>query len=148
MSTSALHVDVSRCLAQPLRALLCPSCLRLASWQAQCLCTCPVTSPWDPAAARSPSVVLPCPSLPCAAWCPSGLWSWESPRAQDTVLHMWTLLGIAVSEEETQMSANELTHPARQVLMYEYQAGAECCVVFVLDCSEVWFLLSMWKYIF
>lgn len=53
----------------------------------------------------------------------------------------------SVSEEETQMPANKLTHPARQVLMYDYQAGAECCVIFVLDCSEGWFLLSMWKYV-
>lgn len=109
--------------------------------------------------AGSVSMYLPCyialgPGSCTLTLCREGvcvvscLWSWESPRAQDTVLHMWTLLGIAVSEEETQMSANELTHPARQVLMYEYQAGAECCVVFVLDCSEVWFLLSMWKYIF
>ena len=51
----------------------------------------------------------------------------------------------SVSEEETQMPANELTHPARQALMCDYQAGAECCVVFALDRSEGCFLLSVWK---
>ena len=50
-----------------------------------------------------------------------------------------------MSEEETQMPANELTHLAGQVLTCDYQAGAERCVVFVLDRSEGWFLLSMWK---
>lgn len=43
------------------------------------------------------------------------------------------------------MPANELTHPARQALMCDYQAGAECRVVFVLDRSEGCFLLSVWK---
>lgn len=110
VSTSALHVDVSRCLAPPLQALLCLSCLRLASWQAVS---------HGPGTRQLYARPLSCYPAQVSVCCLVSLLFVVLGKPQgpgQCPARVDFTSCCSVSEEETQMPANELTQPARQVL--------------------------------